>query len=243
MESKPELGIFIKSPNIEIIECCGISELDFIVIDMEHTPLGPRDLYPLILAAEVRNLKMIIRLPNLNEEYFKWCLDLGVRNLQIPQVDTLDQVNYALNNSYYSPIGNRGLCKAVRAADYSNKSKDLYIKESNNRTNLIFQIEGKRGFNNIDEIINDKSVQNIFIGPYDLSQSLGFPGDIWNKKVVDTIKVIIKKCKKKSIKVGVFTDTFEGIKYWKKEKVDFIEFGSDMQVLSTALKNLKLQNN
>ena len=67
---KTELGIFIKSPTIEIIECCGIIGIDFVVIDMEHTPLSPRDLYPLVLASETRKLKLIVRLPNLNEEYF-----------------------------------------------------------------------------------------------------------------------------------------------------------------------------
>tara|TARA_B100000579_G_scaffold433684_1_gene452951 strand:+ start:742 stop:1470 length:729 start_codon:yes stop_codon:yes gene_type:complete len=238
MKSKTELGIFIKSPNAEIIECCGIAGIDFVVIDMEHTPLGPRDLYPLILAAEVRKLKLIIRLPNLNEEYFKWCLDLGVKHLQIPQIETMDNVNIAINNSFYNPIGERGLCRFVRAANYSNKDKELFIRNSNNDVKLIFQIEGEKGFNNLDKIIINKNVTNIFIGPYDLSQSLGFPGDIWNEQVIRTIKEIIRKCKDNSIKVGIFTDTIDGIHFWKKQNVDFIEYGSDLLLLSQALKNL-----
>ena len=238
MKSKLELGIFIKCPTTEIIECCGIVGMDFVVIDMEHTPLGPRDLYPLILAAEIRKLKLIIRLPNLNEEYFKWCLDLGAEYLQIPQVETPEHIKIAVNNSFYNPSGKRGLCRHVRAANYSNKDNDFFIKNSNKDVKLIFQIEGKNGFNNIDQIIINKNVRNIFIGPYDLSQSLGFPGDIWNKKVVDTINEIIKKCKDHSIKVGIFTETIEGVKFWKKQNVDFIEYGSDLLLLSQALSNL-----
>ena len=96
-KAKNELGIFIKSPNLEIIECCGILEIDFIIIDMEHVPLSPRDLYPLVIAAERWRLKLIVRLPKLNEEYFKWCLDLGIPYLQVPQVETVSDVEYCLS--------------------------------------------------------------------------------------------------------------------------------------------------
>ena len=74
MNTKPELGIFIKSPSIEIIECCGIVGIDFVVLDMEHTPLSPTVLGPLVLASELHELKLVVRLPNLNEEYFKYDL-------------------------------------------------------------------------------------------------------------------------------------------------------------------------
>ena len=238
-KSKTELGIFIKMPTIEVIECCGIVGMDFVVIDMEHTPLSPRDLYPLVLASEVRKLKVIVRLPNLKEEYFKWCLDLGIKYLQVPHIETLDDVAQVIDNSYFSPLGQRGLCRFVRAADFSNMDKDKYIKESNENIELIFQIEGIEGFNNIEQIINHENVSSIFIGPYDLSQSLGFPGDIWNDNVIDKIKKIIEKCKTNSISVGIFTDTIKGIKFWTNLGVDFIEYSSDMMLISEALKKLK----
>tara|TARA_Y100000996_G_scaffold408389_1_gene387377 strand:+ start:463 stop:1200 length:738 start_codon:yes stop_codon:yes gene_type:complete len=238
-KTKTELGIFIKSPTIEVIECCGIMELDFVILDMEHTPLGPRDLYPLVLASENRNLKMIIRLPNLNEEYFKWCLDLGVSNLQIPQIETIDDVKKAVKYSFFNPKGHRGLCRHVRAADFSNLDKGIYLKNENSSTNLIFQIEGKKGLNSLDIILGSEMVDNILIGPYDLSQSLGYPGDIWNDIVTSKMDKIIKKCKDRSIKVGVYTDTIDGIKYWTDRNIDYIEYGSDMMLLSDSIKKLK----
>ena len=181
-KSKTELGIFIKSPTIEIIECCGIVGMDFAVIDMEHTPLSPRDLIPLVLASETRELKLIVRLPNLNEEYFKWCLDLGIKHLQVPHIETTMDVDKVINSSFFYPIGQRGLCRAVRAADYSNMNKKDYLDHSNSKVEVIFQIEGIQGFNNLNQILNHDGVNSIFIGPYDLSQSLGSPGDIWNTK-------------------------------------------------------------
>ena len=238
-KTKTELGIFIKSPSIEIIECCGIVKMDFVVIDMEHTPLDPRNLYPLVLAAEVQGLKLIVRIPNLNEEYFKWCFDMGIKILQIPQIETLEDIDTVIKNSFFHPIGQRGLCRFVRAAGFSNIDKDNYIKNSNVNIELLFQIEGAQGIENIEQIINHENVSSIFIGPYDLSQSLGVPGDIWNPRVIDKMKMIIEKCKNKSISVGVFTDTIEGIKIWSDLRVDYIEYGSDMMLFSEALINLK----
>ena len=239
-KSKTELGIFIKSPTIEIIECCGIVGMDFAVIDMEHTPLSPRDLIPLVLASETRELKLIVRLPNLNEEYFKWCLDLGIKHLQVPHIETTVDVDKVINSSFFYPIGQRGLCRAVRAADYSNMNKKDYLDHSNSKVEVIFQIEGIQGFNNLNQILNHDGVNSIFIGPYDLSQSLGSPGDIWNTAIVDKMKKIIKDCKDKSIEVGVFTDTIDGLKFWSDLNVDFIEYGSDMLLFSDALTNLKV---
>ena len=77
------------------------------------------------------------------------------------------------------------------------------------------------------------------IGPYDLSQSLGMPGDIWNEKVTNEMSKIIKKCKKLNIQVGTFTDSLEGIEFWKNQEIDFLQYASDMNLLLDLLKDLK----
>ena len=104
-------GIFIKCPQIEVIEICGIAKLDFVVLDMEHTPLGFNDLKPLLFAAEKHSLEIILRLPANKEEYFKWPLDIGFQHIQVPQIETekdeyklekylidLDEARYGLAN-------------------------------------------------------------------------------------------------------------------------------------------------
>jgi 4-hydroxy-2-oxoheptanedioate aldolase len=238
-----KFGIFIKCPQIEIIETCGISNLDFVVIDMEHTPLGPSDLKPLVLAAEVRKLDVMIRIPVNKEEYFKWALDLGFKHIQVPQVRTAIDATNAIKEAFFYPKGERGLCRFVRASDYSFKGKDEYLFDSMNNTQLTLQIEGVEGVKNIDEILSVSGVQSIMIGPYDLSQSLGVPGDIWNKKVVDEMIKIIKKCKNMKINVGTFTDTIEGLKFWKKNGIDFIQYSSDMNLFLDSLSIIKKQLN
>jgi len=238
-----KFGIFIKCPQIEIIETCGISNLDFVVVDMEHTPIGPSDLKPLILASQVREIEVMLRIPVNKEEYFKWALDLGFKSIQVPQVTNAIDATNAIQQSFFFPHGERGLCRFVRAADYSKKDKDKYLMDSSNNIQITLQIEGSDGIKNIDEILSVPGVQSIMIGPYDLSQSLGMPGDIWNKMVVEEMIKIIKKCQKMKIKVGTFTDTIEGLKFWESNGVDFIQYSSDMSIFLESLSNLKNQIN
>lgn len=234
-----EFGLFVKCPHMEMIESMGIAGCDFAVVDMEHTPLGPRDLYPLLLAAERRNLKMIVRIPSKQEQYFKWCRDLNVSAIQVPHIQSAEDVEYALSHTLFFPRGQRGLCRFVRASDFSGKGKDEYIDYANKHNRLILQIEGTRAVDNINDIILAiPEGVSLFVGPYDLSQSMGMPGEIWHPKVQDTMNMIIDKAKERNIPIGTFTDSEEGITKWKLRGIDFIQYASDLNVFMNKTKDL-----
>ena len=235
-----KLGLFIKCPHPEIIECLGIENADFAVVDMEHTPISQANLYPLILAANLHNLDLIVRIPENNESYFKWCLDLGIKCIQIPHIQNVYDVEKAIKFSNFYPLGERGLCRFVRDAKYSSLNKNEYIENSNSKIKLIFQIEGKEGVENIDLIIDklpEKSV--IFIGPYDLSQSLSIPGQIWDSRVVNKMQDVVNKCREKNIEIGTFTDTFDGIEFWTNFGINYIEYSSDLNVFMNGFNQVK----
>lgn len=235
-----KFGLFIKCPHPEIIECLGIEKSDFAVVDMEHTPVSQSNLYPLVLAANLHNLELIVRIPENKESYYKWCLDLGVKTIQIPHVQSVDDVLSAVKYSNFSPIGERGLCRFVRAAKYSALDKDTYIQDANNSKKLIFQIEGEEGVKNIDTIIDALPQKSaLFIGPYDLSQSLNVPGKIWDQAVVSKMQDIILKCKNRSIEIGTFTDSEDGIKFWTDQAIDFIEYSSDLNIFMQGVNSIR----
>ena len=237
--NKCELGLFVKCPHPEMIEAIGIAGFDFAVVDMEHTPLGPKDLYPLVLAAERRKLALTVRIPQKTDAYFKWCRDLNVSYIQVPHVETALDAEYAIKHSYFNPIGERGLCRFVRAADFSGKTKDDYLEYANNTTRLILQIEGQRAVANINEILEVVTEDtSLFIGPYDLSQSMGKPGQIWDPEVVAKMESIVAICSARGIRLGTFTDTPDGIKFWKNRGLSFIQYASDLNLFIGAAKQL-----
>lgn len=239
-----KFGFFVKCPSMEMIEAIGISGCDFAVVDMEHTPLGPRDLYPLLLAAERRNLQMIVRIPKKSEEYFKWCRDLNVSAIQVPHIQSAKDVEYVIEHTMFAPYGNRGLCRFVRASNYSDMPKDEYLNESNLNNKVILQLEGKEAVKNINEIINTIIPGiSLFIGPYDLSQSIGRPGEIWHDDVQQAMNMIINECKKFNIPIGTFTDTPAGLSKWRSMELDFVQYASDLNVFINAAKLLVKNNN
>ncbi len=232
-----KLGYFVKCPHPEIIEALAIAGADFAVVDMEHTPLGPRDLYPLVLAAEARQFKLIVRIPANEEHYFKWCLDLGINTIQVPHIENKKDIEKACDAAYFHPKGSRGLCRFVRAANFSSLDKNNYMSAENHSNKIIFQIEGDIDISSVIHYTGAYKA-SVLIGPYDLSQAMGKPGEIWDEVVVHKIEEIISECKAGGVKVGIFTDTVDGVMFWKERKIDFIEYGSDLQLLIGAVRNL-----
>lgn len=231
--------VFIKCPHPEMIEAVSYGGFDGCVIDMEHTPLSPRDLYPLILAAERNAIKPIVRVPSHDEHFIKWAIDLGVQYIQVPHISSPSHISFIEKLAYFNPIGERGLCRFVRASNFSNIPADEYIKKANRETKIIYQIEGVEGIKMIRDIIDSISQPSIiFIGPYDLSQSLNRPGDIWHDDVVKLMLSVVEECSKKNIEVGTFTDTKDGIKFWQEKGVSLIEYGSDLNLFIEASKEL-----
>ena len=237
---KTVVGPFIRIAKPEIVEMVGLAEFDFAVLDLEHGGMVQmNDIYPLILAAQNKGLKLIARTPGNNEIYIKWLLDLGIDGLQIPHIKTANDAQNAVNFAKFSPIGERGLCRFVRSANYSHTEKEKYIQSANENSLIILQIEGLEGVKNIDKICNVSNIDIIFIGPYDLSQSMGLTGQIWHPKVINQIKKIITICQKKKIHTGIFTDTPEGVKYWQNLGINYINYRIDTEMFLNSIKKIK----
>ena len=238
LKSKPHLiGPFVRIPRGEVIEILGLAGFDFAVVDLEHGPIMPNEVYPMILAAERRGIRLIARLPGLEESYFKWLLDLGIGGLQIPHIKTASDAEKAVSFARFAPDGERGLCRFVRAAEFSNIPKERYIKEANEKSVLVLQIEGKEGVQNIKEIAKVPGIDVIFVGPYDLSQSLGIPGQIWDERVITEINKVIELCSKQGVCVGIFTDTLDGVKHWAKLGVKYINYRIDVEMTLSFIKS------
>jgi 4-hydroxy-2-oxoheptanedioate aldolase len=235
-----ELGIFIKSLSERNIELLGSLNCDFVVLDMEHTPLDLEKLYRLQLACEATNMSSVVRIPEITDYFIKSVLDLGVKRIQIPHINTANKLLDVRTKSMFFPEGKRGLCKYVRAAKYSVECVDDYIDRSNDEIERILQIEGKITQKELKNIIkNCKKNESIFLGPYDLSQSLGIPGKIWDDRVLEFMETVINECNKNNVKVGTFTSDTKGLEFWKTKGIDFLQYSSDLDLLKSSYNYLK----
>lgn len=231
------IGIFSKTCDGAFIESCGKSGIDFCILDMEHGSVSYELLPNLIRACECSDTIPIVRVADNNEEYISKALDLGACGVQIPQINNKNSAIKAIQHAKFYPKGLRGVCRYVRAAEYSSKNKYDYFNESN-ETMVILQVEGLEGVKNLDDILTVQGIDVIFIGPYDLSQSLGFPGDIHHPKVVEQIKIIVKKAMEADILVGTFVDTPQDAQYWKSLGIKYIANSVDVGIFYSACKEI-----
>lgn len=237
LQERPHrVGPFLRIPRPELVEMAALAGFDFAILDLEHGPLSPADCYPMILAAERRGLRLMARIPDNSESWFKWLLDLGIGGIMVPHVRTRQDAERAVASSLFHPGGERGLCRFVRAAEFSNIPRDRYLAEANARRLLVLQIEGREGLMNLDAIAEVPGIDVIFIGPYDLSQSLGLVGQIWHEQVVHAIEEAIRACRARGVETGIFTDTPSGLVHWKQRGVRFLAYRVETEILMGAYR-------
>lgn len=237
---EPVFGPFMKTGDPAFVEAAGYAGCDFAILDREH---GPSDLAMLqnhIRAAQLAGMLPIVRVRSLSETEISGALDIGAAGVQIPQVCSAAQAREAVRAARFYPQGERGVCRFVRAAHYSVLDRKEYFERAN-RVIVVIQVEGKEAVVQLDEILDVEGIDILFIGPYDLSQSLGVPGQTMHPLVIDAMEKITYKAAKKGITVGAFTDSRETLKLWMNAGVKYLSYSVDVGIFSEACSRLKIQ--
>ena len=227
MCSEGVIGTFSKTSDPAFIEIIGYGGFDFVILDLEHGPNSVQTAQNLIRAAQVAGLFPIVRVKEFDLSVVGEALDAGAGGVQVPQVIDPDGANEAVMRAKFAPEGSRGVCRFVRAAGYSSIDRFEYFKRANG-TLVVLQLEGKEAAAQAEGIAGVKGVDVIFIGPYDLSQSLGVPGEIDHPLVDGKMRDIVSHCAKKGVVVGTFVDTIENALKWKALGVRYLAYSVDV---------------
>lgn len=230
-------GMFMKTSDPMFVEATGLAGFDYIILDNEHGPVEIENQQNNIRAAEARDTVPIIRLKDKAENTIGKALDIGAYGIQVPQITSAKEAADVVKYAKFYPYGMRGVCRFVRAADYSAMNRNDYF-ESSKDVLIILQLEGIEAIKNLDEILEVEGVDILFIGPYDLSQSLGLPGQVNNPVVVNEMKKIVDRAQKKKIAIGTFVDTFEDLKMWKSLGLQYLSYSVDVGVFMDTCREL-----
>ena len=222
-------GPFMITSDPAFVEAAGYAGYDFVLLDMEHGPGTFENLQNLIRGANVADVMPVVRVPRGSDIWIDQALDVGAGGVMIPQIDTAEQAKVAVAVAKFAPRGNRGTCRFVRSAGYGAISGDEYFTKAQ-ETVVIVQAEGKKAIENLDDILDVEGIDIIFIGPYDLSSSLGIIGQINHPLVMDTIQEICDKAAKKGVWVGCFADNVQSAKNLRKMGVKFIGYSCDTAI-------------
>jgi 4-hydroxy-2-oxoheptanedioate aldolase len=221
------IGPFMKIRDPAIMEIAGLAGFDYAIVDAEHGPISMESAENMIRAARVAGIAPIVRVRANQPELISRALDIGAEGVQIPQISTKEDAQKAVKAAKFAPEGERGVCRYVRAGRYSGMDRFAYFSEANRDTVVIVHIEGKEGIDNLQGILEVEGLDVIFIGPYDLSQSLGIPGQVSHPLLLEETERIVKLAREKQKVVGIFVDDLEtGIK-WKNKGVQYISYAVD----------------
>lgn len=231
------IGPFLKTCDPAFVEAAGWAGADFVILDREHGPISVESMQNNVRAAQVAGTLPIIRVPEATEESIGKALDIGAAGVQIPQVQSARDAENAVKFAKFYPRGERGVCRFVRAAHYSAQDREEYFSSAN-QTLVIAQVEGQKAIDALDEILDVPGIDILFIGPYDLSQSLGVPGQVTHAKVVEKMQEIVAAAQKKGIVIGTFTDTLEAMLAWKKAGIQYISYSVDVGIFHDAFHDI-----
>ncbi len=185
-------GCFIRYPDAGLVEFVGYQGWDFLIFDGEHSPLETRDCQHMVRAAEISGVTPIVRVPSHEEHVLLRFMDTGAQGAQVPNVNSAADAEAVVQAVKYQPRGQRGLA-GVRAAAYGQRSSLAeYIERANAETMVVVHIETVAAVEQISEIVAVEDIDAIFIGPMDLSHSLGHVGNPQHPDVRAAIDKVVE---------------------------------------------------
>ena len=225
----------VRNPNIAyMLAQCGF---EFFIIDNEHGSYNAETISNMIAAARGADISVIVRIPEITRENILKPLDAGATGLLVPMVNTAAEANEVIRHAKYPTMGNRGAALRRPHNRYAKVNATEYLKQANENTFIAIQAETTHAIENIDEIASVDGVDCIFVGPFDLSISLGIPGQINHTIEIEAIEKIAATCKKHHKIPGILMFNQELLAKWIKLGFHFAVYSSDITLLADAASN------
>lgn len=227
---KKQIGLWTGLRSTLVAEMLTHAGFDWTVIDMEHSPNELNDVLLQLQVAQPGKAEPIVRVPWNEPVIVKRVLDIGAQSVLFPYVNTRKEAEQAVLSTRYPPAGIRGVMSLARMNNYG-KTPDYY-KNAHQEICVIVQVETLEAVNNIAEIAKVEGVDAVFIGPSDLSASMGHIGHFAHPDVQATIKRGIESAVKAGIPCGFLSGNEDDVKKALDWGCTFAAVGSDMAVLT-----------
>lgn len=233
------VGVFVGIGHPEVAEIMANVGFDWIVFDMEHGPLSIETVQSMIQAMDGKDAVPFVRVTWNDPVLIKRALDIGAYGLVIPWVNTKEEATKAVRACKYPPAGIRGVGPR-RASKYGLETKD-YLAMADKEIMVIVQIENIEAVNNIDEILSVDGLDALFIGPWDLSASMGFLRELpkMHPKVIEAIKKVLEAGKRTGVPAGIYAGNVESTNDYIAQGFQFVALATDISYLLRVKEDLE----
>lgn len=227
------LGTILTLPSPEIAELLSRAGFDWLFVDMEHTSLDVKDVQRILQAAG-REFPCLVRVPTKDEAWVKKVLETGPAGIIIPHVNTPEEVEKILRWSHYPPDGGRSL-GISRAQGYGLNLQD-YMENANQTLVVVPQVEHADAVRSLESIVQVSGLSAVFVGPYDLSGSVGKLGKVNDSEVQEMIREVQAVCSGADIATGIFGVDARAVKSYIDIGYSLIAIGTDTSYLADSVE-------
>jgi 2-keto-3-deoxy-L-rhamnonate aldolase RhmA len=210
---------------------------DFVFIDMEHGNYNMETVADLIRGAKSAGIATIIRVPHLETHFISRVLDAGAEGIMVPMTSTKEQAEEIVRYSKYTPLGQRGFGNQTGQTDYRPLKTPDFMKEANENTLIVAQIETREAIENIEVILDVEGIDVGLIGPNDLSISMGIPDQMGSEIITKAIDKVVESAKKKGKASGIHIGNIEALKKWRTKGMTVLVFSTDIGFMYNASKS------
>lgn len=236
----PVVGTFCEIPSPESVEILAQAGWDFVVVDGEHAPITAARFAEFVRAGASAAIPVVIRVPENNAAAIQHALDAGAAGILVPQVSSAAAAAAAVRAARFYPEGLRGFNPFVRSASFSALSVPDMMQRARSVL-LALQLESAAAFADLDHIVRLSGIDVLFIGPYDLAQSLGVPAQLTHPEVLDAGRRLVREAGAHGIAVGVYANTAEQVRLWWELGVRFITYSVDVRYLLDGARTARLE--
>lgn len=235
-ESDPTIGNWVSLADPAVAELYAELGSDLVFIDLEHTPMSLETAVGSVRAVDAASGETItvVRVPDPDPTTIKRVLDLGVDGIMVPMVDTADEAEGVVDAMRYPPAGIRGVATS-RANRYGRDLAET-IDTADEQLATIVQIESARGVENAEAIAAVDGIDSLFVGPADLSRSLGVFGDWGSDRFETAVDDVFAAARAADVPVGTLAVGDEQIRRWAALDFQYVIVGYDVGYLAASVE-------
>jgi 2-dehydro-3-deoxyglucarate aldolase/4-hydroxy-2-oxoheptanedioate aldolase len=218
-----------------MLAACG---LEFVIYDMEHGRCDIGLLAEMVASCRGSEIVPMVRVPDLHFQPLSRVLDMGLRGVMVPRVETRAQAEEAVAQLKYAPVGCRGVALGI-AHDLYQAGGAEFFAQANESTIVILLLETAKAFENLEEIVSVPGVDIAWMGHYDLTVSMGIPAQFDHARVLEAMDALVASCQRHGVAPGFLPATPESAEHWIRKGFRALSLGSDIGVFLNGVRKFR----
>jgi 2-keto-3-deoxy-L-rhamnonate aldolase RhmA len=212
--------------------------MEFVIFDMEHGRCDIALMAEMIASCRGSDIVPMARVPDLSFAPLSRLLDIGARGVMVPRVETREQAEQIVSQVKYPPAGQRGVALGITHDAYQAGGPEFFAR-ANEANAVILLVETEKAFEHLDEIISVAGVDVAWMGHYDMTVSMGIPGQFEHPRFLQTMDALVASCQRHGVAPGFLPASPEAAVHWINKGFRVISVGSDIGVFMSGLREFR----